>query len=64
MGSATLTLPLHEKVTIGIDDTDNKDEGATWSLANEIGYDVLAEQSSSRVVLLGTDRTKMRIRGS
>ncbi len=33
-------------------------------IANEIGYDVLAEQSSSRVVLLGTDRTKMRIRGS
>jgi methanogenesis imperfect marker protein 11 len=28
-----ITTPLYEKVTIGIDDTDNKEGGATWVLA-------------------------------
>ena len=28
-----IVTPLYEKVTIGIDDTDNKDGGATWVLA-------------------------------
>lgn len=52
LGSATLTLPLHEKVTIGIDDTDNEEAGATWSLANEIGYD--AEKKGSANYLMHT----------
>jgi len=30
---AEIVTPLYEKVTIGIDDTDNKDGGATWVLA-------------------------------
>jgi len=33
------------------------------TLANEIGYEILAEQAPSRVVLLGKDRSKMPIRG-
>jgi methanogenesis imperfect marker protein 11 len=28
-----LVTPLHEKVTFGIDDTDNREGGATWALA-------------------------------
>jgi methanogenesis imperfect marker protein 11 len=38
LGRAEYTLPLMEKVHIGIDDTDTKTTGATWSLANEIGW--------------------------
>jgi len=30
-----IILPRYEKVTIGIDDTDTKDEGATWVLASQ-----------------------------
>ncbi len=37
LGQAVLILPKMLKVHIGIDDTDNGSEGATWSLANEIG---------------------------
>jgi methanogenesis imperfect marker protein 11 len=32
----TIVVPRLERVLIGIDDTDNKDEGATWSLAHNI----------------------------
>jgi methanogenesis imperfect marker protein 11 len=37
-GRATIILPLHRRLTVGIDDTDSPGEGATWSLANELGY--------------------------
>lgn len=37
LGKAEVITPKMEKVTIGIDDTDTKEEGATWVLANEIG---------------------------
>jgi tRNA wybutosine-synthesizing protein 1 len=33
------------------------------SLGEETGYEILAEQKASRVVLLGTDRTKMKLGG-
>jgi methanogenesis imperfect marker protein 11 len=38
LGRATLSLPKMLKVQVGIDDTDKAGAGATWSLANEIGY--------------------------
>lgn len=40
LGRATLVLPLLWKVTFGVDDTDNREAGATWSLVNEIGYEL------------------------
>lgn len=43
LGRATITLPRKEKVIIGVDDTDRKDEGATWSLINEIAYSLSFE---------------------
>lgn len=38
LGKAKLVLPAMKKVVIGVDDTDTKDGGATWSLVNEIAY--------------------------
>ncbi len=40
VGRATLLLPKKEKLIVGIDDTDRADEGATWSLVNELANDV------------------------
>jgi len=40
MGRATIILPAKEKIIIGVDDTDEPEEGATWSLVNEIAYDL------------------------
>lgn len=36
LGRATIVVPRKEKLIIGVDDTDKADEGATWSLVNEI----------------------------
>ncbi|MGZ4913375.1 MAG: methanogenesis marker protein 11 [Halobacteriota archaeon] len=36
MSRGTITLPRRSRVVIGVDDTDTKDEGATWSLVNNI----------------------------
>lgn len=38
LGKAKLVVPAMKKVVIGVDDTDTKDGGATWSLVNEIAY--------------------------
>ena len=38
LGRATLYLPKMIKIHVGIDDTDKKGKGATWSQANEIAY--------------------------
>jgi methanogenesis imperfect marker protein 11 len=38
--SAAVVVPKHEKIVFGIDDTDNPKSGATWALANEIGYNL------------------------
>lgn len=43
LGRATITLPRKEKLIIGVDDTDRKDEGATWSLVNEIAHKLSLE---------------------
>jgi methanogenesis imperfect marker protein 11 len=40
VGRAGVITPRMEKVVIGIDDTDTKDEGATWTLANNIGMEL------------------------
>ncbi len=37
-GKATLILPKMLKIQVGMDDTDRPGAGATWSLANEIGF--------------------------
>ncbi len=37
LGKGAIITPKMEKVIVGIDDTDTKEEGATWVLANEIG---------------------------
>lgn len=39
VGRAKLALPVMKKVHFGIDDTDTVERGATWSLANEIGWE-------------------------
>ncbi len=39
LGRAKIKLPLHEKVVIGVDDTDSSKGGATWSLVNEISFE-------------------------
>lgn len=44
LSKATLSFNLKEKIVIGVDDTDTKEEGATWSLANEIGYKIEKEK--------------------
>ena len=40
LGKAAVITPLMEKVVIGIDDTDTKEEGATWTLANNVGIEL------------------------
>lgn len=40
VGRAAVITPKMEKVVIGIDDTDTKEEGATWTLANNVGVEL------------------------
>jgi methanogenesis imperfect marker protein 11 len=40
VGRAAVITPRMQKVVIGVDDTDTKDEGATWTLANNIGMEL------------------------
>jgi methanogenesis imperfect marker protein 11 len=40
MSRGTLTLPKRSRIVIGVDDTDTKEEGATWSLVNNIAAKV------------------------
>ncbi len=42
-GKATVVTPKLEKVVIGIDDTDTKDEGATWTMAHNLGVELKKE---------------------
>jgi methanogenesis imperfect marker protein 11 len=39
-GKASIIVPKKVKIRVGTDDTDSFDEGATWSLVNEIAYDL------------------------
>jgi len=40
LGRAAVITPRLEKVIIGIDDTDTKNKGATWTLAHNIGVEL------------------------
>ena len=42
-GKATVVTPKLEKVVIGIDDTDTKEEGATWTMAHNVGMEHKSE---------------------
>lgn len=64
LGRARIRLKPHEKVVIGVDDTDSSDGGATWSLVNEIAFKLerkgLGHYLSHNIVQLYTktpDRT-------
>lgn len=37
VGRAAVVTPRLQKIIVGIDDTDTKEEGATWTLANNVG---------------------------
>jgi methanogenesis imperfect marker protein 11 len=43
LGKAAVITPKMEKVIIGIDDTDTKDNGATWTMAHNIGVQLKKE---------------------
>ena len=43
VGRATVVTPKLEKVVIGIDDTDVKDAGATWTMAHNLGVELAGE---------------------
>lgn len=40
IGRAAVVTPVLEKLVLGIDDTDTKEEGATWTLANNVGIEL------------------------
>lgn len=40
VGRATITVQRKEKLIIGVDDTDRAEEGATWSLVNELAIEL------------------------
>jgi methanogenesis imperfect marker protein 11 len=40
VGRGTIVLPRRERIVIGVDDTDSKTEGATWSLVHNISLAV------------------------
>lgn len=42
-GKAIVVTPKLEKVIIGIDDTDTKDAGATWTMAHNLGVELKEE---------------------
>ena len=43
LGKAAVITPKMEKIVIGIDDTDTKDEGATWTMAHNVGVELKKE---------------------
>ena len=42
-GKATVVTPKLEKVVIGVDDTDVKDAGATWTMTHNLGVELKSE---------------------
>ncbi len=42
-GRATIVTPKMKKIVIGIDDTDTKNSGATWTMANNLGIELEKE---------------------
>lgn len=47
LGRATLKVPAWRKVVIGVDDTDDKTRGATWSTMNEIACAIEREMGAA-----------------
>ena len=43
VGRARVVTPKLEKVVIGVDDTDIKDAGATWTMAHNLGVELKNE---------------------
>ena len=43
VGKATVVTPKLQKVVIGVDDTDTKDAGATWTMAHNLGVELAGE---------------------
>ena len=43
VGKATVVTPKLKKVVIGVDDTDTKDAGATWTMAHNLGVELASE---------------------
>ena len=43
VGKAVVVTPKLEKIVIGIDDTDTKDAGATWTMAHNLGVELKNE---------------------
>ena len=43
VGKATVVTPKLQKVVIGVDDTDTKDAGATWTMAHNLGVELADE---------------------
>ena len=43
VGRAAIITPKLKKVVIGIDDTDTKDAGATWTMAHNLGVELAGE---------------------
>jgi methanogenesis imperfect marker protein 11 len=40
LGKAAVITPRMEKIVLGLDDTDTKDEGATWTMAHNMGMEL------------------------
>lgn len=47
LGRATLRLPAWKKLTVGVDDTDDAERGATWSTVNEVAFEIEQEAMGS-----------------
>lgn len=43
LGKAAVVTPRMEKVVIGVDDTDTPEEGATWTMAHNMGMELLKQ---------------------
>lgn len=58
LGRSILTIPLKYKLCIGVDDTDTKDEGATWCLVNNLGLELEGKRLADYVSLTLTQLYK------
>lgn len=58
LGRSILTMPLKYKLCIGVDDTDTKDEGATWCLVNNLGLEIELKRLADYVSLTLTQLYK------
>jgi len=47
LGRSTLVLPIKKKLIIGVDDTDEPGDGATWGLVNEMAHTIDKEGLAS-----------------